>query len=213
MKTIFKTLALASAPLAIAAVSIAPAQAQSKLGIAVVNMDRAALEGSAYKTAVEQMKVTYKSNIDSVNTRQTALDAELKQKGATFQAAVKAAGGKSTPALQAQYEALQKRAQEAQAELQRLNQPIAIADSYVKAQIAAKMDAALKTAMTQTKVDLVIKEDATEGYQPGVDITSAVTAALNAVVPSVGIVPPAGWQPGQPLPGAAAPAGQAAGGR
>ena len=52
--------------------------------------------------------------------------------------------------------------------------------------------------------DLVLVPDATVSYGPGVDITSAVTAELNALVPSVGIVPPAGWQPGQPLPGAAA---------
>ena len=40
----------------------------------------------------------------------------------------------------------------------------------------------------------------------GADITPAVITELNALVPSVGITPPAGWQPGQAQGAAAAPA-------
>lgn len=197
MKIIFKAAALALTTVGAAALTVAPAMAQSKSGIAVANLERAVGSSNAYTTARTQMQTTYKPQIDSFNTRKTALDAELKQKTEALQTAVNAAGGKSTPALQTQYEALQKRSQEAQAELQRLGQPIALANAYVEEQILAKLEPALKAAMAKTKTDLVLKEAAAESFQPTVDITNAIIAELNAQVPSVGIVPPAGWQPGQ----------------
>ena len=49
-------------------------------------------------------------------------------------------------------------------------------------------------------------------YQPTVDITDAVVTEINALVPSVSITPPAGWQPGrqgQAAAPAAAPANPA----
>lgn len=206
MKMFFKAVALASAPVALAATAITPAHAQSKLGVAVVDQQGAVGNSTAFTTAMTQMQTTYKPNLDSISTRQTALQTELKTKADVFQAAVKAAGGKPTPALEAQYNALQKRKAEAEQELQVLSAPVSRARAYVEAQIAAKLADALKAAMTKKNVDLVLVPDATVSYGPAVDITSAVTAELNALVPSVGIVPPTGWQPGQPLPGAAAPA-------
>lgn len=197
MKTFLKAVALATVPMTAMALSMAPASAQSKLGIAVADLQQAVAQSSAATTARTQMQTTYKANIDSFNTRKAALDAELKQKAEAFQAAVKAAGGKPTPALQTQYEGLQKRQQEAQTELQTIGKPIALANAYVEEQIGAKINDALKAAMTKSKVDLVIQPDATVSYQPSVDITAAVTTELNALVPTVSITPPAGWQPGQ----------------
>ncbi len=154
------SVALATAPLLLA-VSATPAAAQSKLGIAVVNVDAAIGQSAAAQTATQQMQVTYKAAIDSVNARQTALQTELKQKQDALQAAVTAAGAKPTPAqqtkLQGDYDALQRRAQEAQAELQQLQQPLQLARSYVVEQIAAKLEDALKNVMTKNKVDLLLK--------------------------------------------------------
>lgn len=197
MKTLFKAVALATVPVAALTAAVVPAQAQSKLGIAVADIDKAVNDSSAATTARTQMQTTYKANIDNFNARKTALDAELKQKAEAFQAAVKAAGGKPTPALQTQYEALQKAQQDAQAELQRIGQPIALANAYVEEQISAKIGDALKAAMTKGKVDLVLQPNATVSYQPSVDITAAVTTEINALVPSVSIVPPPSWKPGQ----------------
>lgn len=211
MKTIFKALALTSLSVTALSMTAVPAAAQSKLGIAVVNVDQAVGTSSAATTARSQMQVTYKATIDSLNTRKTALEAELKTKGEALQAAVKAAAGKASPALQTQYEALQKRQQEAQVEMQRLGQPLALANAYVEEQITAKLGDALKNAMKKANVDLVIAPDATISYAPTVDITAMVVTELNALVPAVGIVPPAGWQPGQQqaAPAAAAPAASA----
>ncbi|MEO8722700.1 MAG: OmpH family outer membrane protein, partial [Sphingobium sp.] len=77
MKMIFKAIALASAPATVLAMAATPASAQSKQGIAVVDQQEALNKTAAFTTAVSQMQVTYKATLDSVQTRQTALQAEL----------------------------------------------------------------------------------------------------------------------------------------
>ena len=206
MKTIFKAAALVLAPMTAMALTSVPAAAQSKTGIAVVDLQRAVATSSAYSTARTQIQTTYTAQIDNFTARKNAIDADLKAKGTALETAMKAAGGKPTPAIQTQYEAYQKAGQDGQAELQRLGQPIALANAYVEEQISAKLSDALKAAMTQAKVDLILSPDATVSYQPTVDITQSVVTQLNALVPSVGITPPAGWQPGRQGQGAAAPA-------
>ncbi|SCW67575.1 periplasmic chaperone for outer membrane proteins Skp [Sphingobium faniae] len=210
MKMIFKAAAVALAPVSLIALSTAPAIAQSKQGIAVADIQRAVATSNAYTTARTQIQTTYKAQIDSFTARKNAIDADLRAKSTALDAAIKAAGGKPTPAIQTQYEAAQKAQQDGQAELQRLGEPIALANAYVEEQITAKLSDALKAAMTKSKVDLVLGPDATVSYQPGVDITQAVVTELNALVPSVSITPPAGWRPGGQqqgqAPAAAAPA-------
>ncbi|WP_313805360.1 OmpH family outer membrane protein [Sphingobium sp.] len=206
MKTIFKAAALVLAPMTAMALTSVPAAAQSKTGIAVVDLQRAVATSAAYSTARSQIQTTYKAQIDSFTARKNAIDADLKAKGTALEAAMKAAGNKPTPAIQTQYEAYQKAGQDGQAELQRLGQPIALANAYVEEQISAKLSDALKSAMTKAKVDLILSPDATVSYQPTVDITQSVVTELNALVPSVGIAPPAGWQPGRQGQGAAAAA-------
>ena len=198
MKMIIKAMALGLAPMTAIALTAAPAAAQSKAGIAVADLQRAVGTSAAYTTARTQMNTTYKAQIDAFNARKTAIDADLKTKGEALQTAINAAGGKPTPALQTQYEQYQQQTQTYQAELQRLGQPIGLANAYVEQQITAKLSDALKAAMTKAKVDLVLSPEATVSYQPTVDITAAVVTELNALVPSVGITPPAGWQPGGP---------------
>lgn len=208
-KLLLATAALATAPVALA-VAATPASAQSKLGVAVVNVDAAIGQSAAAQTASQQMQVTYKSSIDSFNARQTALQTELKQKQDALQAAAKAAGEKPTPAqqtaLQKQYDELQARAQAAQNELNQLRQPTELAKAYVIEQIGAKLEEALKSVMTKNKVDLLLKDEAAMAYQPSVDLTNALVTELNTLVPTVGIVPPQGWRPGQQQQAAAAPA-------
>jgi enoyl-CoA hydratase/carnithine racemase len=99
---------------------------------------------------------------------------------------------------------LQQAQQNGQAELQLLTQPVQLARAYVEQQIVAKLDDALKAATAKTKSEIVFKKGATESFCAGADITDEVTTELNALVPSVGITPPAGWQPGQQQGAAAA---------
>ncbi|MET0362489.1 MAG: OmpH family outer membrane protein [Sphingobium sp.] len=210
MRNTFKNIALAL-PLA-AALSATPALAQSKLGIAVVDVEAAVANSNAYAVARTQMNTTYKTQIDQFNARKTALEADLKTKQDTLNAAVRTAGNAPTPAvrtqLQGQYEALQTAQQNAQAELQRIGQPVGLAQAYVEEQISARLNDALKNAMAAAKVDLVLKPEAAVSFQPSVDITAQVKAQLDTLVPSASITPPAGWRPGGQqgaAPAAAAP--------
>jgi Skp family chaperone for outer membrane proteins len=191
MKTIFKAALLAAAPV----ISLAtPAQAQAVDGIAVADIQGAVQKSAAFITAMNQMKTTYAAQITTFETRSKALQAEIAPMVTAFQAAQKANTPQAT--LQTQYTAIQTKQQAAQAELQRLSAPIARAQGYVEEQIGAKLDAAIKAAMVAKKVNLVLNPQATISYQPSVDITDAVVAELNRTVPTVGITPPAGWQPG-----------------
>jgi Skp family chaperone for outer membrane proteins len=191
MKTIFKAALLAAAPV----ISLAtPAQAQAVDGIAVADIQGAVQKSAAFITAMNQMKTTYAAQITTFETRSKALQAEIAPMVTAFQAAQKANTPQAT--LQTQYTAIQTKQQAAQAELQRLSAPIARAQGYVEEQIGAKLDSAIKAAMVAKKVNLVLNPQATISYQPSVDITDAVVAELNRTVPTVGITPPAGWQPG-----------------
>ncbi len=96
MKTFIKALALGIAPVTAIALTAAPAAAQSKQGIAVVDLQRAVATSAAYSTARTQIQTTYKAQIDSFTARKTAIDTDLKTKGDALQAALKAAGGKPT---------------------------------------------------------------------------------------------------------------------
>jgi Skp family chaperone for outer membrane proteins len=213
MKTIMKAAALALAPMTAIALASAPALAQTKSGLAVVDLEEAVAKSASFTTAMTQMQTTYKPQIDRINTRRVAIEADLKAKNDALQAAYKAAGNKSTPAIETQFQQLQQAQQNGQAELQRLSQPVGLARAYVEEQIVDKLDDALKAATAKTKSEIVFKKGATESFGSGADITPAVITELNALVPSVSITPPAGWQPGgargqAPAPAAAAPASQ-----
>jgi len=203
MNMIFKAAALALAPIAGVAMMAAPAAAQSKLGVGVADLEAAVAKSAAFTNAMTAMQTTYKAQIDAFNARKTALDAELQTKATEIQNLQKQPGANAAT-LQPKIDAFQDRRGQIQQELNTLGRPIAMAQAYVEEQITAKLNDALKAAMTKRKVDLVLVPGATVSYQPAVDITSAVTAEINAMVPSAQIVPPAGWQPGQQKQPAAA---------
>ena len=203
MKTIFKAAMLAAAPILAMPATV---QAQAVEGIAVADIQGAVQKSAAFISAMGQMKTTYATQITAFETRSKALQAEIAPLVTAFQAAQKANTPQAT--LQTQYTAIQTKQQAAQTELQRLSTPIARAQGYVEEQIGAKLDVAIKAAMVARKVNLVLSPQATISYQPSVDITDAIVAELNRNVPTVGITPPAGWQPGGQgaAPAATAPA-------
>lgn len=171
----------------------ANAQARS---LGVVDSNKAVAESNAYKTAMTQMQTTYKTQIDQLNARRTALQAELQPLITAYQTAAQAPNANEA-SVRPSAEALQKKNAAAEQELNRLSEPVALARAYVIEQIAPKVDEAVRSAMRAKQVDLVVVPDATVAYQPAADITAAVTAEINRLVPSAQITPPAGWRPGQ----------------
>lgn len=205
MKTILKAAMLAAASVAAVAVVPSVASAQAAGGVAVANLDQAVERSNAYVLAVNQIKTTYKPQIDAFDARSRALNAEIQPLAAAFETARKAPNANQA-ALQTQYAQIQTKQQNAQRELQTMYMPIGRAQAYAEEQVVTKLDGALKAAMRAKNVALVLAPQATVSYQPTVDITNDIITELNRVVQTVSITPPANWQPGGQQAGAAAPA-------
>jgi Skp family chaperone for outer membrane proteins len=203
MKTFSKAILAASAvllsPVAIATV----AQAQT-----VAYSDYEAMVGlsNAYKTADAQIKATYKAQSEAIDSRAKVLDAELNAMRVRLQADFKA--NPNNPALAAQAQAIRQKEEGGKAEIQNMSVPILRAYAFVEEQISAKLDAAVRQAMTKKRVALLIKRDVVLQDTPGMNLTPDIVAELNTMLPSVSINVPAAWQPGQA--GAAAGAAPAA---
>lgn len=195
--------ALALIPAASNAQAATAPAAAVNTGVAVVDLEGAVGGSAAYASAMTQIETTYKAQLTALQTRQTAIQAELAPLRTEIENLQK---NPATPkaTLDAKIAAFQQRGQAAQAELQRLASPVARPQAYVKEQIGAKVEQALKAAMTAKKVGLVIGPEAVVAVQGGSDLTADVITQLNALVPSVSITPPANWQPGQAQQAAAA---------
>ena len=78
-----------------------------------------------------------------------------------------------------------------------MQQPIVTAQAFAVESIADRYAAAQQQVVTQKKINLILSPEAFIWAPEAVNVTGAVTAALDAAVPSVGITPPANWQPKQ----------------
>lgn len=196
MKILLKAAILAATPLAAAVALPVIAQAQAVSGVAVADLDEAVAKSNAYTTAVAQIKTTYAAQIAQADARAKALTAELQPLANAYQTAAKAPGANQA-ALQQQLQTLQARERAANAEVSKISEPVARARAYAQEQILLKLEAAVNSAMTKKRINVLLQPQAAIKALPAADITNDVMAELNATVPSVGITPPAGWQPGQ----------------
>lgn len=196
MKKLLAASALAVATFAVSPMLAAPAMAQSKTGIAVADARVAMVKSAAFTTASQQIEVTYKAQIDARDSRAQTLQAELNLLVAKFNEEQR----KPTPnrtTLEAAAKAVQDKRNSATTEIQQLSQQIDLSLAYVEDQISLRMNDAIRAAMKRLKVDLLLNPDGVLAREANVDITDAIVADLNAILPNVGIVPPAGYQPGQ----------------
>ena len=208
--TKFKLMLLAATLAAPGALVAGSATAQVS-GIAVANPEQAVANSKAWTAARAQIQTTYKAQLDQANTRRTAIQAELQPLVTAYQTAARAPGA-SEASLRPQAQAIQTKQQAAQQELARLTEPAQRAESYAIEQISAKLPDAVNGAVRAKNVSLLLRPNSALFAQPTADITAAITAELDRLVPTVGITPPANWKPGQQgdAQGAAAPAAAAA---
>lgn len=192
--TKFKHMLLAAALAAPAAFTAGTATAQVS-GIAVANPEQAVASSKAWTAARSQIQTQYKAQLDQANTRRTAIQAELQPLVTAYQTAARAPGA-TEASLRPQAQAIQTKQQAAQQELARLTQPAQRAETYAIEQISAKLSDAVQAAVRARNVTLLLRPEAALFAQPAADITSSITAELDKLVPSVGITPPANWQPG-----------------
>ena len=203
--TSFKTMLLAAALVA-PAVAATGAEAQQ---VAALDPNAAVAQTTAFTTARTQIETTYKAQLDQAEARGKAVDAELQPLVTQFQTAQRASNPNQT-ALQGQLQTIQTRQQAGRDEIARIVAPASRAQAYAAEQVQRRLGEAVQTVMKARNISMLVKPDAILVAQPASDVTSAVTAELNRLVPSVSTTVPADWQPGQQQAGgagaAAAPA-------
>jgi len=181
---------LAPAGLVLAATAALPAHAQVEGRMATVDVSRTIIGTTAFQTAYEQVNTTYASQNELRRTkaqeRQTMLAKFDKNGDKQVDDAEQAAMQKSPDFA---------KLQTLEQEIQALNNQIDGARVYAVEQIILQYGSALQDVTTAEQIKVVLDPGTVLFAVPEMDITPKVTAALNARVPAVGVVPPAGWQP------------------
>lgn len=181
---------IAPAGLILAATIALPVQAQVQGSIATVDIPRTIIGTTAFQTAYEQVTTTYSTQNELRRTkaqeRQTMLTKFDKNGDKQVDETEQAAMQKSPdfPKLQT-----------LEQEIQALGNQIDGARVFAIEQIIMQYPSALQDVTTKDKIQLVIDPSSLLFAPPEADISTKVTTALNARVPAVGVVPPAGWQP------------------
>lgn len=163
-------------------------------GIAVANRPAIVASSAAYKTAIAQIPVTYKPQIDQANTRKNQITAQLKPLYDKLDADSKAAKPDQA-ALRAQYAQIQQIEQAGEREIQQLVDPVNLAQQYALEQISDKLDQATQQAMTKKKITLVLDAQAVLKADQVYNLNQDVLNELNTLLPTVSIQTPAGWLP------------------
>lgn len=181
---------LAPASLALTALVALPANAQVEGRIATVDVSSTILGTTAFQNAYSEVTRTYAQQIELLRTkdqeRQTLLQT-FDTNGNKQLEDAEVAAKQNTP----DFTKLQTVTQEVQA----LTNQIDFARIYAVEQVAVQYSASLQEVITKQQIKLVIDPSSLIYLAPEADITPQVVTALNAKVPSVGVVPPTGWQP------------------
>lgn len=181
---------LAPASLALTALIAMPAHAQVEGRIATVDIARTVIGTTAFQTSYEQVNQTY--------AQQNELRRTKAQERQTLLATFDKNGDKQvddTELAEKQNTADFTKLQALEQEIQALGNQIDGARVYAIEQILVQYGPALQEVTTSQQIKVVLDPGSLLFAVPEADITQKVTTALNAKVPSVGVVPPAGWQP------------------
>ncbi len=163
-------------------------------GMGIANLDAIVVNSRAFQSAQQQRNIVYKTQIDAANARSQAINAELKVMVDKFNRD-KSAAGAGQEELQQQAQAIQASQQYGQQEVNRILEPVAQSDAYVNEQIRDKLDPAIKSAMAKTRVSIVFTPNQVIGFNNAYNLSPAILTELNALIPTVNIKPPAGWEP------------------
>ncbi|MEE4205461.1 MAG: OmpH family outer membrane protein [Erythrobacter sp.] len=181
---------LASAGLALGAIVATPAAAQVEGKIATADRTRTLIGSQALQSAFQQIETTYSAQIEQLRTKQQQRQAILKQFDTNGDNEIddsEYAAVEASPQLGT--------LQTLDQELAGLSNQIELARVFVVEQIAQQYAPALREVVQQQQIKLVLNPGALALPSPEADITESVVTSLNAKVPSVGVVPPQGYQP------------------
>lgn len=161
--------------------------------IAVANLDAAVVNSDAFRVAAQQRQTTYKATYDQAEARAKQLEAQLKPLVDKFQA--DRAAKKPEAVLVPQVQTIQQIQERGKQEIQQILMPAALSEAYVNEQITDKLDQAVQTAMTKKGVTLVLQPGAVLARANSHELTPAIIAELNVLIPAAQLVPPQGWLP------------------
>ncbi|WCT78498.1 OmpH family outer membrane protein [Novosphingobium humi] len=206
MKTFAKIIALAAlagisqaavaAPAAKSAAAAPAASASAGVnGVAVANLDAVVANSLAFKKAQADREVTYKAQLDAAKAKEAALNAQIKPIVDKFQKDRAAPGANVSALAAAAQQQVQQIQEQGKAEIEKIVEPVRLSDAYVLEQIMDKRAAAVQTAMSKAGVTLLLNPEAILAATNAYNLNQQILTELNTALPSVQIVPPAGWQP------------------
>ena len=175
----------ASALLAITAMP-ALAQTLSPPVIVIVDLDRVVNESVAGKTAATEIQTKISTLQGRANTLQTQLktDADAIQAGQANKTLV-------GPALEARAQAFGSKQQQAQQEIQRLEQDVQRSRQYVIKQINDAAQPIITQVMRERGASIALAEGATLQHSASLDVTTDIISRINTSLPRVSTTPPA----------------------
>lgn len=183
---------LAPAGFVLAAAAALPAAAQVQGNIASVDIPGTVIGASAFQGAYKQIETSYAQQIELIRTRaqerQTLLAKYDKNADKKVDDAELAVLKKSPDA--AKLESLEQ-------EIQGLSNQIDAGRVYAIEQILVQASSALSDVVKAKQIKVVLEPGSLLYAPPEIDVTKDLVAALNTRLPSVGVVPPQGWQPSQ----------------
>jgi Skp family chaperone for outer membrane proteins len=197
MKNVKKSLSLALLSATVSVIAVPSVQAQVA-GIAEVDTTAAIFSTKALASVYQQAETTYGSVMQLVQQRATEVSTMQQQLYKQYDAngdkqlddAEKAKMDAATNPLKGQ---IQAKAEEAN----KLMEPVHRARIYGIEQIAMKYQPAQQQVVTAKKIQIVLAPDAIIYRPDAANITPAVTAAIDTLLPTVSIAAPADWRPQQ----------------
>ncbi len=181
-----KKLALFFAAAAGALAVAAPAQAQQRPAILVVDTDRILNECTACKAAATQLQ----GQVQQGRTRAQQLETSLKPEAEALEKAVRALGSKQPDAaLQARIASFRQKQQQGATELSNRENTIQSTQAHVQQQIGRRLVQVVEQSRARRQASIVVAKQNTLASDTAADITGEVLAALNQQLPSVSVTP------------------------
>jgi Skp family chaperone for outer membrane proteins len=179
----------AAAPAAPAGVAVPPQ------GIAVADLESVVGNADAMRLAEQRRQIDYKPQIDAYTARLQRLETELKPLIDKYNADATAAAPNQA-ALKTQGENINKLKQAGEREAAEIIKPYVYSQEYVKEQVLAKLDQAVKNAAAKARVTMILAPGAVV-WAPTHRLDRQILMELNLLIPNAQVIPPAGWEPAE----------------
>jgi Skp family chaperone for outer membrane proteins len=190
-------LAALAAPAALA--FTAPAHAQVA-GIAYANPTSVVGNSKAFSAASAQIETTYKASFEQIQQRRKAMSTEIEpmlkqldtnKDGQLSQEEIRTAQNAKNPII----DRLKAAQEKADQDVAKLGNPARLAELFAIESILRQYEAAQLRVINAKKISVVLSPEVFMYAPDSADISPAITAELDKTSPTVGIQPPANWQP------------------